>query len=72
MEKLSDYLMVAEAAAILGVSQTTVRKYASQGKIPVHTHPGNGYRLFKRSDLENFLRLASKETLGGRSGSDTR
>lgn len=60
--------MVAEAAEILGVSQTTVRKYASKGKIPVHTHPGNGYRLFKRTDLENFLRLASQETPAAKSG----
>lgn len=56
MEKLSDYVKTAEAAEILGVSQTTLRKYGESGKIPCHRNPANGYRLFKRSDLEDFLR----------------
>lgn len=59
MEKLSDYVKIAEAAEILGVSQTTLRKYAAAGKIPVRVNPANGYRLFKRSDLEDFLLLAA-------------
>ena len=56
MAKLTDYVMTAEAAEILGVAQNTIRKWAAQGKIPVHRNPANGYRLFKRSDLERFLR----------------
>jgi excisionase family DNA binding protein len=60
MEKLSDYVKTAEAAAILGVSQTTLRKYAASGKVPVQINPGNGYRLFRHTDLETFLRKAAK------------
>ncbi|WP_417385615.1 MerR family transcriptional regulator [Gimesia sp.] len=60
MEKLSEYLKTAEAAEILGVSQTTLRKYAAAGKILVRINPANGYRLFKRADLEDFLRKASE------------
>lgn len=60
MEKLNDYVKTAEAAEILGVSQTTLRKYAEAGKIPVRKNPANGYRLFKRSDLEGFLKEAAK------------
>ena len=56
MEKLSDYVMTAEAAQILGVSQNTLRAWAEDGKIPVHRNPANGYRLFLRSDLDRFLR----------------
>jgi excisionase family DNA binding protein len=56
MAKLSDYVKTAEASEILGVSQNTLRTWASAGKIPVHRNPANGYRLFKRSDLEKFLR----------------
>ncbi|MCR9291892.1 MAG: helix-turn-helix domain-containing protein [bacterium] len=56
MTKLSDYALTAEAAEILGVSQNTVRTWAKDGKIPVHRNPANGYRLFRRSDLETFLR----------------
>lgn len=56
MTKLSDYALTAEAADILGVSQNTVRTWAKDGKIPVHRNPANGYRLFKRRDLEQFLK----------------
>ncbi|MEX1026632.1 MAG: helix-turn-helix domain-containing protein [Candidatus Paceibacterota bacterium] len=55
MTKLSDYAKTAEAAEILGVSQNTLRAWAKAGKIPVRRNPANGYRLFKRSDLEKFL-----------------
>ena len=54
--KLNQYVMVAEAAELLGVSQGTVRSWAEAGKIPMHKNPANGYRLFKRADLEKFLR----------------
>ena len=53
--KLSEYVKVAEAAEILGVSLGTVRTWAADGKIPMHRNPANGYRLFKREDLEKFL-----------------
>jgi len=53
--KLNEYVKVAEAAEILGVSQGTLRNWAEAGKIPVHTNPANGYRLFRRNDLELFL-----------------
>lgn len=56
MTKLSDYVKIAEAADILGVSQGTVRAWAEAGKIPMHRNPANGYRLFLRDDLEKFLR----------------
>lgn len=56
MAKLSEYVKTAEAAEILGVSQNTLRTWASAGKIPVHRNPANGYRLFLKADLEKFLR----------------
>jgi excisionase family DNA binding protein len=56
MAKLSNYVKTAKAAEILGVSQNTLRTWASAGKIPVHQNPANGYRLFRKTDLENFLR----------------
>lgn len=60
MTKLTDYVKTAEAAEILGVAQNTIRKWAARGDIPMHRNPANGYRLFKRSDLEKFLRKAAK------------
>ncbi len=60
MPKLTDYVKTAEAAEILGVAQNTLRKWAATGKIPMHRNPANGYRLFKRTDLESFLQEAEK------------
>ena len=50
------YIRVNEAAEILGVALNTVRKWGAEGKIPEYRHPANGYRLYKRQDLEAFLR----------------
>jgi excisionase family DNA binding protein len=60
--KLSEYVKVAEAAAILGVAQGTVRSWAEAGKIPMHKNPANGYRLFRRKDLETFLANLARPT----------
>jgi len=58
--KLNEYLKTAEAAEMLGVSQNTLRTWTKQGKIPVRVNPANNYRLFKRADLEEFLRVTAQ------------
>ncbi|MCH7727558.1 MAG: helix-turn-helix domain-containing protein [Planctomycetes bacterium] len=60
MQKLSEYLKIAEAARVLGVSQNTLRAWADGGRIPAMINPANGYRLFRRQDLEAFLKKAAK------------
>ena len=60
MTKLSEYVKTAQAAEILGVSQNTLRAWAKSGKIPVHCNPANGYRLFKRVDLDRFLQIVER------------
>ena len=55
MTKLSEYVKTAEAAEILGVAQNTIRKWSENGTLPVRRNPANGYRLFRRTDLERFL-----------------
>ncbi len=55
MTKLTEYLHTAAAAEYLGVAQNTIRKWAARGDIPMHRNPANGYRLFKRNDLDQFL-----------------
>ncbi|MFN7333220.1 MAG: MerR family transcriptional regulator [bacterium] len=60
MPKLSEYVKVAEAAEILGVSPGTVRTWAADGKIPMHRTQANCYRLFKRDDLHAFLKAIEK------------
>ena len=56
MEKLNKYVLTSEAAKILGVSANTLRTWAREGKIPVYQNPANGYRMFRKSDLEAFLK----------------
>lgn len=60
MTKLNEYVRVAEAADMLGVSQNTVRAWAEEGKIPMHRNPANGYRLFRQTDLDRFLQKAAR------------
>ena len=51
-----DYLQVKEAAALLQVSPNTVRAWGETGKIPEYRHPLNGYRLYRKTDLEQVVR----------------
>ncbi len=60
MKTLREYLKVAEAAEFIGVSQTTLRKWADEGQIPMYVNKANGYRLFMQEDLEKFLRDMAK------------
>ena len=48
VEKLSDYMRVAEAADYVGVSPNTLRNWVNAGKIAAVRHPVNDYRLFKK------------------------
>ena len=54
-ENLNGYLRIAEAAEIAGVSPNTPRNWARAGKFKDYRNPLNGYRLFKREDLEALL-----------------
>ena len=52
---LSSYLTVGEAAAYLGVSASTLRNWDKAGKLKALRHPVNGYRLYRREELELLL-----------------
>lgn len=62
MTKLNEYVKIAEAATMLGVSQNTLRAWAETGRISMHRNPANGYRLFRRADLEAFLRKVARSS----------
>ena len=64
--RLCEYVKIAEAAEILGVSQGTLRTWAEAGKIPVHKNPANGYRLFLRVELLDFLANIARPTLSAK------
>jgi excisionase family DNA binding protein len=55
VQKLSDYLRISEAAEYVGVSPNTLRNWENAGKVVAVRHPVNGYRLFKRKDLDALL-----------------
>lgn len=65
MENLDGYLTIREAAEFLGVSANTLRNWGRAGKVPMHRNPINGYRLFKRSDLERLLESIDRSREGG-------
>ncbi len=50
----ADWLGLAEASALLGVSATTVRRWSDAGQLKVFTTPG-GHRRFSRSALERLV-----------------
>ena len=52
---IQDYLKIKAAAAFLGVSVNTLRNWERAGKLATYRHPINGYRLYKKSDLEGLL-----------------
>jgi len=59
-DNFRDYLRIKEAARLLGVSEGTLRNWGRLGKIKTHRHPINGYRLFKRGDLEELLEAVKR------------
>jgi excisionase family DNA binding protein len=50
----SDWLSLAEASRLLGVSGATLRRWADDGRVPVFTTPG-GHRRFSRRTLQHLL-----------------
>jgi len=57
---ISTKLSAIVLAEILRVPQSTIRTWAARGDIPMHRNPANGYRLFKRNDLDALLKKAAK------------
>jgi DNA (cytosine-5)-methyltransferase 1 len=53
--RLTDYVQIKEAAAMLGVAPNTLRNWERLGKITVYRHPMNGYRLYKKVDIQRLL-----------------
>jgi excisionase family DNA binding protein len=72
MEGRTKLLNVGQAAAYLGVSAASLRKWSNQGLVPVYRTPG-GQRRFSTSDLDEFMRSmrqpsADKRYAAGASG----
>ena len=52
---LSHFLTVGQAAEQLGVARSTLRNWDKAGKLRPYRHPVNGYRLYRREELEQLL-----------------
>ena len=57
---LRDYLLIRDAASFLGVSEATLRNWDREGKIAAYRNPINGYRLFRKADLEALLKRVAR------------
>lgn len=68
MDKLKDYLRISEAAEYLGVSPNTLRNWENAGKLVAHRHPINGYRLFKKEELDEVLKQVKRPDQGQQDG----
>jgi excisionase family DNA binding protein len=53
MTPLKEWLTLSEAAELLGVHPTTLRRWADNGNVPVKVTPG-GHRRFLRSELASY------------------
>jgi len=57
-----EWLTLSEAARVLGVHPTTLRRWANKGDIPARITPG-GHRRFLREELVAFLEREQSTTL---------
>jgi excisionase family DNA binding protein len=55
IERLDEYLTVSQAAVFLGVSPSTLRNWDKAGKVKAGRHPVNGYRLYRREELQKLM-----------------
>lgn len=62
---LAEYLTVAEAAEFLGVTPATLRNWDRAGKLSPRRNPLNGYRLYKRDELDAILKEINAGAKGG-------
>ena len=60
-----EYFTVGEAAYILGITPLTLRNWDNLGKLRARRNPINNYRVYKRADVEFFLRRMDKPRSSG-------
>jgi DNA (cytosine-5)-methyltransferase 1 len=56
----TEFVLVKEAASMLGVCPNTIRTWGADGKLTEHRHPINGYRLYKREEIDHLIELMRK------------
>ncbi len=51
-----EFVLVKEAAELLGVCPNTIRSWGDSGKRTEYRHPVNDYRMFKKKEIERLLK----------------
>ena len=49
-----EFLRIGDAAAHVGVSTQTLRRWDAEGRLAAVRQPGSSYRYYRRADLEPF------------------
>ena len=62
MGKLQEYWKIKDAAEYLGVVPNTLGNWGREGKIKERRNPLNGYRLYRKADLDRLLRRIEAST----------
>ncbi len=52
---IKDYITIKQAAELLGVDKTTLRRWDKVGKLKPYRHPLNKYRLYKLTEINEIL-----------------
>ena len=50
------FLLIRDAAKLLGVSKLTLRNWDKAGKLSAYRHPISNYRVYRVEDLEKITR----------------
>lgn len=59
----NSFLTIKQTAKILGVTPLTLRNWDNSGKFEASRHPINNYRVYKREDVEAFIKeMGSKNS----------
>jgi len=62
MRRIQEYVTVTRAAEMLGVCASTLRNWDRSGKLKAARNPMNGYRLYRREDIQALLARIQKQT----------
>ena len=60
-ESISNLLTVSDAASLLCVTPQTLRSWEKKGVLVPYRNPVNKYRVYKTSQIEEFLEKMSEE-----------
>jgi excisionase family DNA binding protein len=58
-----ELLSISEAARLLNVCVPTLRRWDRRGKLVLAVRLRRGMRLYRREDLERFMRMARRHAL---------